>query len=820
MNKKKMTYFESNIKTVEDLKKGENSMKRKIVIAGAVIACAAACQFVNADAAQAAKKYTISKTTKPCSSAYIRGKGYNAKSKNYFTIKSYLEKLKKQGGGTLVLKKGTYKICSTLTVPSNVTIQLKNGVVLKKTDKTGSKSLKAGKVMFKLTSAKAKDYKGTKKVVITSNKKATIDLGKVKNAVAIDMGHNYNVSISNLKFRNKNAGTYINIAGSRTVKVTNCTFQGNAAYTGGSYQAAVLINAYGRTPCKTVKVTGNTFTNLENGIRTTKYKKQVYSKGVSIQNNKFKNMTVSAVTGKMWTGAAITGNTIYRSDASKGTAFAFQLYSMTEPEISKNKIDKCRTPIYFGRASKIDNSISEAKISSMENNTVTDAVVYYVIQKHDSETRLLYFKDKNDKDFRITPETTPYRGHYETASGYTANSGQAKTYYVFRSYMEQLEYTGGGTITVAAGTYTLSHSVCIPSNVTVNFEDGVKIQKVKAVNTNLATNKTMFELVPPSKEGVKNSVGGYNGSQNVTLQGNGSTIFDCAYTLNAMAVVMGHAQNINIRNIAFTNENGSHFIELNSSKNVTVENCSFTDFKIYNNKSHKEAINVDTTDSNNNGFNYEWSNHDRTACDTVMINNCMFTNIGVAVGSHTYSVAMNDVNTQVYHENITIQNCKVSQTYNAGIRMLNWRNAVINNNEFLGIQGLEDNKGYNYTCILVKGAVNPTITKNTFEKAGMKKNYAVVIYEKTQPATDGAIAAGYVDTYSVLSEENRAALRDNTVKGLCYKRFLTKYADGTNDLYTEDGVTKNPNNLFNDSNSATDGDNVTIPDDGKEDATE
>ena len=113
------------------------------------------------------------------------------------------------------------------------------------------------------------------------------------------MGHNYNVSISNLKFRNKNAGTYINIAGSRTVKVTNCTFQGNAAYTGGSYQAAVLINAYGRTPCKTVKVTGN--------------------------------MTVSAVTGKMWTGAAITGNTIYRSDASKGTAFAFQLYSMTEP---------------------------------------------------------------------------------------------------------------------------------------------------------------------------------------------------------------------------------------------------------------------------------------------------------------------------------------------------------------------------------------------------------------------------------------------------------------------------------------------------------
>lgn len=795
-------------------------MKRKLVMAGAVVFCAAVLQLADADSAQAAKKYTISKSTKPCNSTYTKGAGYNSKSKNYYTIKSYLEKLKKEGGGTLVLKKGTYKICSTLTVPSNVTIQLKNGAVLKMTDKTGSKALKPGKVMFKLTSDKAKNYKGTKKVTITSNKQATIDLGKVKNAIAIDMGHNYSVNISNLKFKNKNAGTYINIAGSRSVKVNNCTFQGNVEYTGGSYQAAVLVNGYGSTPCNNIKIQSNIFTNLENGIRTTKYKKSVYSEGVSIRKNKFKNMTTSAVTGKMWNAPTMTGNVIYRGDDTKGTAYAFRMYSMTEPEISGNTIDKCRLPIYFGRASKINNTISASKISSMENNTVTNAVVYYVTMKNEGESRLLYFKDKNDNNFRITPETTPYRGHYETSSNYTANNGQAKTYFMMRSYMEQLEYAGGGTITVAPGTYLLSHSVCIPSNVTINFEDGVKIQKVKAANTNMATNKTMFELVPPSKEGIKNSVSGYNGSQNVTLQGNGSTIFDCAYTLNAMAVVMGHAQNVTIRNIAFTNENGSHFVELNSSKNVTIENCSFTDFKIYDNKSHKEAINIDTTDSNNNGFNYEWSTHDRTACDTVMINNCMFTNIGVAAGSHTYSVAMNDVNTQVYHENITFQNCKISQTYNAGIRMLNWRNAVIKDNQFLGIQGLEDNKNYNYTCVLVKGAVNPTITGNTFEKAGSKKNYAVVIYEKTSATVAGAVAAGYADTYSVLSEENRAALRENTVKGLCYKRFLTKYADGSSDLYVDGGATKNPDNLFKNTSDASEGDNASISDDSKEDAAE
>lgn len=778
-------------------------MNKKTLITGMLLASGLLLgTAVNSQTSEAAGKYTISKTTKPCNSTYSKLKSYNSKTKNYYTIKSYLERLQSKGGGTLVLKKGTYKVCSTLEIPSNVTIQLKNGVKIKKTYETGSSSLKPSKTLFKLSKAKAKDYKGTKKVTITSTKRATIDLGQVNGAVGIDLGHNYNISISKIRFTGKKGGVYINIAGSKMVKVEECTFQKGVETSGDSYKAAVTINAVASTPCVNVKITSNTFSDLENGIASTKYKKAVYSTKVSIRKNTFTNMSNAAVMGKMWDSPVMTGNTVKRNDNTNATSAAFKLYSIKEPDISGNNISNCGYAIYIGRVSSTDNVVSSAKIESMKNNTVANLNHYYVPYKNTSTSRLFYFQTKSDNTFTISPSSKPYRERYEDSSNYTANSGQAKTYFMLRSYMEQLEYAGGGTLTLTPGTYTLSHSVCIPSNVTVNFQSGVRIQKVKAINTTMATNKTMFEIVPPSKESVKNSVSGYGGSQNVVLQGATDVIIDCNNVVNAMGVVMGHANNVTIRDIAFINEYGSHFIELNSSQNVTIENCSFTDFRIYDNKSHKEAINIDTTDANNNGFNYEWSTHDRTACNTVNINNCMFTNMGVAVGSHTYSVST--TGQQIYHENITIQNCKVSQTYNAAIRMWNWRNAVIKDNTFLGVQALEDNKGYKYVCVLVKGAVNPMITNNTFSRGRTEKVCPIRIEMLSSAAVEGAVNAGYADSLCEISEQNIEDMRNNVIQDGCLNYFRIVNADGTYKPKAEC--------LFKDASSADTGEDTSTGD--------
>ena len=71
---------------------------------------------------------------------------------------------------------------------------------------------------------------------------------------------------------------------------------------------------------------------------------------------------------------------------------------------------------------------------------------------------------------------------------------------------------------------------------------------------------------------------------------------NCANVKNCMALVMGHARNITIEGITFQNEYGSHFMELNSSCNVTIEKCTFEGFKVLDKKSYKECINVDGTE--------------------------------------------------------------------------------------------------------------------------------------------------------------------------------------------------------------------------------
>ncbi len=158
---------------------------------------------------------------------------------------------------------------------------------------------------------------------------------------------------------------------------------------------------------------------------------------------------------------------------------------------------------------------------------------------------------------------------------------------------------------------------------------------------------------------------------------------NCANVKNCMALVMGHARNITIEGITFQNEYGSHFMELNSSCNVTIEKCTFEGFKVLDKKSYKECINVDGTDLNTDGFNYDWSAHDKTICKNILIQNTTFKNIGTAIGSHTYSA---NGQTQLYHENVRILNNTFDGTYNAAIRALNWKDTVISGNSFYGFR--------------------------------------------------------------------------------------------------------------------------------------
>ena len=79
-----------------------------------------------------------------------RYKSVNKHTRDYYLIRSYMQKFEAAGGGTLVLAPGRYVISSTIYVPSNTTIRLSEGTTLVKGTKTGTKKFSASNSMFML----------------------------------------------------------------------------------------------------------------------------------------------------------------------------------------------------------------------------------------------------------------------------------------------------------------------------------------------------------------------------------------------------------------------------------------------------------------------------------------------------------------------------------------------------------------------------------------------------------------------------------------------------------------------------------------------
>lgn len=277
---------------------------------------------------------------------------------------------------------------------------------------------------------------------------------------------------------------------------------------------------------------------------------------------------------------------------------------------------------------------------------------------------------KTTSTYTISPTSKPYAGNYLLNANYNSST---RNYFTILSYMELFEKLGGGELVLNSGSYQLWKPIYIPSNTTIRFKDGVTI-----TSTGTSGSYGLFVLADPSiMEGTK-KYSKYNGAHDIKLIGEGTVTFDKKYTKHS-ALLIGHTKNVTIDNITFKNMNGgAHFIELDASQNVLIQNCTFTGYK--DTSEVKEAINIDTPDDITHGFSGTYSSMDKTPNKDITICNNVFNKLPVAIGTHMYS-------TNYQHDNIqitgnTIKNCKYY-----GIRAMNWKNSSIKNNTIQSITG-------------------------------------------------------------------------------------------------------------------------------------
>lgn len=319
--------------------------------------------------------YTVNPDTKPFDSAFTKIEAYNSYTKQYYMLRSYLERINYAGGGTLVLTKGTYKIPCILYLCSNIKVVLSDGAVIKKTTKTGCENRPATQSLFQMVSptenkVRKTEYNGAHNIKLIGEGNACIDMTdsrKDKISVAIVMGHNKDIEIKGIDFKNCAYGHFIEMDASKNVKVTSCTFSNNDEYfkkikSGNSLTGGGCVNldtpdkrtkgftqywtSYDCTPNKNVVFKNCDFKNVQYGIETHQYSQDKYHTDVEITNCSFRNVSRYAIQLMNWKTPKITNNTFRNIGVGECAPIdektcAVYGCGVTDPYIFNNRFKLC-----------------------------------------------------------------------------------------------------------------------------------------------------------------------------------------------------------------------------------------------------------------------------------------------------------------------------------------------------------------------------------------------------------------------------------------------------------------------------------------------
>lgn len=769
-------------------------LKKKLIVVSLLLLGVVGTIFFDHEEVQAkAVTYTIAPTTAPINKAYLKYKGYNSSTKHYYLLDSYLKKIESNGGGTLVLKKGTYTVSNVLYIPSNTTLKLQNGAILKKGTSTGKASFAAAKTLIqvvppkksKLSKAVTK-YNGSKNVKIIGTGTATIDLNNALKSPAITMAHAQNIEVSGIQFKRNNQATIIHVVASKKVNIKDNLFIN--AKTGTTLPAIRLESATNTSatyPLNWSKLDGtvnttismrlNVFDKQYAAIKTTAIVAGKYQSGIVIADNIFSSILNNAIYMTAWNKPSIYDNSF--DDVASTAKETIVARATQYPTIKNNDFNKSKKILAFKDvvSSTIKNKISAANKKDLASNQGTGLATYSIALPLDDSVEFFSLDPEEESDEELIPEvepeptpepnpvtdfvfddeTRPLKLGYEK---YTTYVDMTKSYYVLRSILERLEAVGGGTLLIKKGDYTITNNLYVPSNVTIELEDGVVLRKALASGVEgLKASASLFQLVPPSKSTGVGTVGGFDGTKNVKIYSQGRATLDLQGVNPSFAIVMAHNENITIQNIDFVNLNGGHFIELDAAKNVLIDNSTFSNNLTTSTSRAHEAINLDTPDLLTKGFNSKWSNFDRSATENVTIQNSTFQNLVCSIGTHQMSGAAEIAGvtyTNMPHKNVKIINNTFINSRSEAIHAMNWEKPIIENNKFTNSGILNSKKN----GIVSNGSFYPTIQNNTFESMG-----APVKFATGKNATN---AKEYAEIYNIFTEQNLKALATNTGENL------------------------------------------------------
>lgn len=344
--------------------------------------------------------YTVTTASKVLDTKMQKFSTYNRKTKTYYLLRSYLERLEKNGGGKLILKKGTYKITNTLYIPSNVTIQLENGVTIVKETSTGTQKMLPSHSLFQFirpSRAQKKHvygkFDGEKNIKMIGKGNASIDMNYDDQSLGIVMGHNQNVTIDHIQFKNMNGGHFIELDASKNVTIKNSSFISSRHVDGRDKEAINLDtpdlttkgfthawSKYDKQANSDVFIISNRFDGLDRAIGTHKYSEGSLHQNVVIRNNTIQSIHSDAIRVMNWSSPIIENNSFTNigNDADPNdTTRGILLSGVSNPTIQNNIFIAIPRAMQFmvwqntdtgSQYKPIYNKLSESNKKILQNN--------------------------------------------------------------------------------------------------------------------------------------------------------------------------------------------------------------------------------------------------------------------------------------------------------------------------------------------------------------------------------------------------------------------------------------------------------------------
>lgn len=346
-----------------------------------------------------------------------------------------------------------------------------------------------------------------------------------------------------------------------------------------------------------------------------------------------------------------------------------------------------------------------------EDELVGDAA-HTILLKYQSGVEVsIPFTDvqKNNGDFYYLLQKAA-----DIAAGYLQDGA---IYYADRAtYASSPKATASNkcTISVPKGTYIFKSSVWIYSNTTLSIP-GVTFMRPDG------TSNHSFLMVGMKRGEIQFAK--YE-VENVSIIGGkeSKAVFDGGYQSGEF-LMLAHSQNVLISDIIFQKVTNAHQMELAACKDMTIQNCTFSEFKLANNETTNfEALQLDILlEAHYGGCGI----YDGTTNQNITIVNNTFKNLNRGVGTHSGIYGR-------YFDKITISNNTFDNMVGYAIITTNYTNAEICDNTitdsgcgilFNGIRranyyaGDANNVSINHNSVIKNNKITVT-----------NKNYDISIY--------------------------------------------------------------------------------------------